>query len=53
MEEPKKHGGKRAGSGNRQKYGEPTVTVAFRVPESKAPEIKEIVNEWLEKQKTT
>ena len=45
--ENKKHGGKRAGSGNKPKYGEATTTVAFRVPESKVSEIKLMVAEKL------
>lgn len=37
-------------SGCKPKYNEPTTTIAFRVPESKANHIKEMVNtklsEW-------
>lgn len=43
-----KHGGKRAGSGQKLKYGEPTTTVAFRVPISKRQEIRDLVAEKLE-----
>lgn len=42
-----KHGGARRGAGRKEKYGEPTVTVSFRVPLSKAPAIKTIVNKKL------
>ena len=35
-----KQGGKREGSGQKKKYGEDTVTIAFRVPKSKKDEIK-------------
>lgn len=40
-------GGYRKGSGAKQKYNEPTKTIAFRVPESKIDEVKAIVNELL------
>jgi hypothetical protein len=33
----------RQGSGAKPKYNEPTVTVTFRVPKSKAQEIKDII----------
>jgi len=36
-------GGTRKGSGAKPKYNEPTKTIAFRVPISKANEIKRIV----------
>ena len=42
-------GGKRPNAGRLPKYNEPTKTIAFRVPESKAEEIKELVKEYLEK----
>lgn len=45
----KKRGGNREGSGAKQKFGEPTTTIAFRVPESKAEEAREFVNSMLEK----
>jgi len=35
-----KRGGKRAGSGAKQKYGEPTVPVVIRVPGSKVGEFR-------------
>lgn len=46
----KNAGGKRIGSGAKPKFGEPTTTIAFRVPESKVDELKDMVNakmsEW-------
>jgi hypothetical protein len=42
-------GGKRQNAGRLPKYNEPTKTIAFRVPESKAEDIKEIVKEYLGK----
>lgn len=39
----KKRGGKREGAGRKPQYGEPTVTISFRVPESKAEEVKKNV----------
>jgi hypothetical protein len=39
------HGGQRKGSGAKLKYGEKTCTIAFRVPESLALEIKKMVSE--------
>ena len=43
-----KRGGKRPLSGAKQKYGEQTKTIAFRVPESKTDEIKVIVKTKLQ-----
>ena len=43
----KNHGGKRQNSGAKQKYGEPTKTVTFRIPESKILEVKKIVADYL------
>ena len=43
-----KRGGKRHFSGAKQKYGEQTKTIAFRVPESKINEMKLIVRTKLE-----
>ncbi len=43
----KKHGGKRKNSGAKLKYGEPTKTVTFRIPESKVKEVKIIVADYL------
>ena len=42
-----KKGGSRKGSGAKSKYGEPTTTVAFRIPGSKVDEVKAIVNTML------
>lgn len=36
-------------AGRKPKYNEPTTTIAFRVPKSKATEVKNIVNEQLKK----
>ena len=44
------HGGNRDGSGRKQKYNEPTVTIAFRVPASKLDQVKELVATFLIKQ---
>lgn len=41
------HGGKRPFSGRKPQYNEATTTVAFRVPVSKVPEIKKLVNSRL------
>jgi len=43
MTKKEKRGGTRKGAGAKPKFGEPTITVAFRVPESKKPEIKTLV----------
>lgn len=43
----KKHGGPRSGSGAKQKYGEPTKIVTFRIPESKKKDIKKLVYDYL------
>ena len=42
MEKTKK-GGSRKGSGAKSKYGEPTTTIAFRVPLSKVTYVKSLV----------
>ncbi len=42
-------GGKRANAGSKPKYSEPTKTIAFRVPESKINEVKEVVKVLLNK----
>ena len=42
-----KHGGKRENSGAKQKYGEPTKVVTFRIPESKILTVKKIVSDCL------
>lgn len=46
-----KQGGSRLGSGAKPKYNEPTTTIAFRVPESKANELKQLVNDKLKSYK--
>jgi hypothetical protein len=43
-----KRGGKRPFSGAKQKYGEQTKTIAFRVPEIKTYEIKLILKKKLQ-----
>jgi hypothetical protein len=48
----KKSGGKRIGSGAKQKYGEKTVQISsFWCPESKVAEMKELIksklSEWM------
>ena len=45
----KNHGGKRAGAGAKTKYGEPTTTIAFRVPNSKKVELKTTIKTHLKK----
>ena len=45
--EIKKRGGKRAGAGAKCKYGEPTDTIAFRVPISKIVKLKTIIKTHL------
>lgn len=42
-----KHGGTRPNAGAKKKYGEPTKTVSFRVPESKVNEVIEAVKTML------
>lgn len=37
------------GAGRKPKYGEPTITIAFRIPESKKEEVKKIVNNFIKK----
>ena len=41
MQENKKRGGARKGTGPKLKFGERTKTISVRVPESKYEEIKE------------
>lgn len=45
-------GGKREGSGQKLKYGEPTTTISFRVPVSKSDNIQSVVNDLLNSYKT-
>ena len=40
-------GGKRLNAGAKPLYKEPTKTVAFRVPISKIPEVKEKIKDYL------
>ena len=44
-----KRGGTRKGAGAKHKFGEPTATIAFRVPGSKVDEARKFVNSMLEK----
>jgi len=46
-----KRGGKRKGSGNKPKYGEPTTTIAFRVPISRKEHVKTVMNKLLDEWK--
>jgi len=41
-------GGIRAGAGAKHKYGEPTTTVAFRIPKSHKDSIKKIIRVYLD-----
>jgi len=41
------HGGSRPNSGAKQKYGEPTKSVTFRIPESKIKDVKKLVTDYL------
>ena len=47
MEKPKK-GGSRKGSGAKSKYGEPTTTIAFRVPISRVQHVKDLMRGLLD-----
>jgi hypothetical protein len=40
-------GGARLGSGAKPKYGEPTMAISIRVPESKVIEFKAMTKEFL------
>ena len=51
MSNTKQRGGKRPNSGNKPKYGEPTTTIAFRVPISRKEHVKMIVNTLLDEWK--
>jgi len=42
-----KRGGQRAGAGRKQKYGEPTKMISFRIPISRIKEIKDKVKQIL------
>jgi hypothetical protein len=41
-------GGRRVGAGAKHKYGEPTTTVAFRIPKSHKDSIKKIIRVYLD-----
>ncbi len=47
MDNKKKSGGQRPNAGRKQKYGEPTVHIGFRVPQSKVEEVTDWVNDKL------
>ena len=49
MKKKNTHGGARKGSGAKPKGGEPTTTIAFRLPLSMVDEIKNLVKEKLKK----
>lgn len=45
------HGGKREGAGAKLKYGEPTIVISIRIPETQQPQISKLVNKFLKKYK--
>jgi hypothetical protein len=45
----KTHGGARSGSGAKSKYGEPTVNITIRVPESQKEPVRKVVADFLAK----
>jgi len=47
MKKKKTHGGARSGSGAKSKYGEPTVNIKIRVPESKKEQVRKMVGDYL------
>lgn len=47
----KLRGGKRPGAGRKTRWGEETVTIAVRVPKSKAEEVKQLIKNFIESQK--
>jgi hypothetical protein len=47
MAQKETRGGTRLGSGAKLKYGEPTVTINFRVPISKKEHVQNMVNVYL------
>jgi hypothetical protein len=47
MKKKKTHGGARSGSGAKSKYGEPTVNLTIRVPESKKEPVRKMVGDYL------
>jgi hypothetical protein len=42
-----KRGGRRTGAGSKLKYGEPTINITFRIPQSKKDQIKAMVKKYL------
>lgn len=48
-----RRGGKREGAGAKHKYGEPTTTVAFRIPKSHKDSIKKIIRVYLDQVAST
>ena len=46
------HGGKRQGAGCKKLYGEPTVNITFRVPESHRLTIRTLVYDYMDRLKT-
>lgn len=47
-----RRGGKRKGAGHPFKYGEETINVTFRIPNSRKEEVKEIVYNFLKQFET-
>lgn len=45
----KLQGGKRIGAGAKHKYGEPTIIISFRIPQSKKQEVHKMVKAYLQK----
>ena len=45
-------GGKRPHAGRKLKYGEPTINITFRIPESCKDEVRNLVNDYLKKKAT-
>jgi hypothetical protein len=43
----------KSNAGRKPQYGEATTTIAFRVPQSQAPEIKKLVADFLKKLKAS
>jgi hypothetical protein len=44
----KLQGGKRIGAGAKHKYGEPTIIISFRIPQSKKQEVHKMVKSYLD-----
>jgi len=51
MKDKNNHGGKRPNSGAKQKYGEPTKSVTFRIPLSKIQTVKKVVYNFIKADK--